>query len=140
MYKTYSFITGAIIAVMLLSNSLMMKAVGNVSAILAIHIIGFIGAIVLTLVTKTKPKSLKNIPIIYLLGGFTGYFTVFIANIAFSTLGATITLMLSMFGQIVTSTVIDHYGLLGMERFPFRKSKLIGMALMICGVALIVFL
>ncbi len=139
MYKTYSLLTGMIVSVMILSNALLVKAVGNFTGTLLIHFIGLLFAILIFLVTKTKFKSLKGIPLIYLLGGATGYLTVYFANVSFIELGATITLMLSMFGQIITSTLIDHYGFLDMNRYPFRKAKLIGLALMLGGVALIVF-
>ncbi len=139
MYKTYSLFTGMIVSIMILSNALLVKAVGNFTGTLLIHCIGLSFAVLLFLVTKTKFKSLKGIPLIYLLGGATGYLTVYFANVSFLNLGATVTLMLSMFGQITTSTIIDHYGFLGMNKYPFRKSKLIGLALMLGGVALIVF-
>ncbi len=138
MYKTYAFLTGIVISIMLLSNAIMTRTVGNFTGILLIHIIGFMGSIVLFLASRAKIASLKGIALIYLFGGTTGYMTVYFSNLAFITLGATLTLMLSMFGQIATSTIVDHYGILGMEKFPFKKEKFIGLTLMLIGVALIV--
>ncbi len=138
MNKTYAFFTGIVIAVMLLVNSIMTKAVGNFAGIVMIHLVGLIGAALILLLTKTEIKSLKGISFVYLFGGTTGFFTVYFANLSFINLGATLTLMLTMFGQILMSTIVDHYGLLGMEKFPFNKWKLSGIALMIIGVVLIV--
>ncbi len=138
MYKTYSFIIGAVIAVMILSNTIMMKAIGNFAALVLINVIGLISALILMLYKKSYPLKLKGIPWFYLVGGLTGCLTVFMSNISFVTLGATLTLMLATFGQIVTSSTIDHFGLLGMEKYPFRKSKLIGIAFMLLGVILII--
>ncbi len=139
MYKTYSFIIGAVIAIMILSNTIMMKAVGNFAALVLINVIGLISAIILMLYKKSYPLKLKGIPWFYLIGGFTGCITVFMSNISFVTLGATLTLMLATFGQIITSTTIDHFGLLGMKKYPFRKSKVIGLSLMIIGITFIIF-
>ncbi len=139
MYKFYSFLTGIILGMMILSHSILTNAIGNFAGFVLIHIIALTSSIILFLATRTKFKSLKSIPLIFLLGGFSGYFGVFIINIGFLKLGATVTLMLSMFGQILASSIIDHYGLLGMEKFPFDKKKLIGISFMLLGVGLIVF-
>ncbi len=139
MYKLYSFLTGIILAMMILSHSILTSATGNFAGFLLIHIIALTSSLILFLATRSKFKSLKSIPVIFLLGGVSGYFGIYIVNLGFVKLGATITLMLSMFGQILASTIIDHYGLLGMEKFPFNKKKIIGIVFMLMGVAFIVF-
>lgn len=140
MYKPLALANGAIIALMILSNALMVEVLGNNTAVLLNHIIGLMTALAFLLVTKTSWQSLKGIPVFYLLAGLTGLMTVYLSNIAFIALGATITLMLSMFGRLVTSSIIDHFGLMGMTRYPFKAMKLIGLGLMSLGVLCIVFL
>lgn len=138
MYKSLSFATGGVVAVMVLSNAVMMNAIGNVPSVVLNHIIGFCFALTLMLVTKTKFKSLKGIPFFYLLGGITGIMTVAFYNIAFIYLGATIVLMLSTVGRIATSSIIDHYGLMGRNKYPLKPIKLIGLIMMMIGLALII--
>lgn len=138
MYKPLALTNGAIIAIMILSNALMVEVLGNTASVLLNHIIGLSIALLVLLITKTNWHSIKGIPIFYLLAGITGLLTVYLSNIAFIALGATITLMLSMFGRLVTSSIIDHFGLMGMTRYPFKPMKLIGLGLMSIGVLLIV--
>ena len=138
MYKPLALTNGAIIAIMILSNAMMVEVLGNTPSVFLNHIIGLSTALIVLLVTKTQWHSIKGIPIFYLLAGITGLMTVYLSNIAFLALGATITLMLSMFGRLVTSSIIDHFGLMGMTRYPFKPMKLIGLGLMSIGVLLIV--
>lgn len=137
MYKSFALLNGALVAIMILSNGLMVEAIGNTSGVLINHVIGITLAFAVFFFTNNKWHSLKGIPFFYLLAGITGLLTIAFSNIAFLSLGATVTLMLSMFGRIVTSSVIDHFGLMGMKRFPFQPKKFIGLGLMMIGVVLI---
>ncbi len=138
MYKSLSLGNGALIALMILSNGLMVEILGNTPATVINHILGLTAALIFFIVTGSRWTSLKGIPIFYLLAGVTGLMTLYMSNIAFLALGATITLMLSMFGRLVASSVIDHYGLMGMKKYPFKPLKFVGLGLMTLGVVLIV--
>lgn len=138
MYKSLALVNGALIAIMILSNGIMVEFLGNTTAVLMNHVIGLTTALIFVAITKTKWQSLKGIPIFYLTAGLTGLITVSLSNIAFLALGATITLMLSMFGRLITSFVIDHYGLMGMKQYPFQPIKLIGLGLMTSGAMFII--
>ena len=139
MYKSLAMFNGGIIAVMIFSNGIMTEHLGNIPAVLLNHIIGLASALLLFYVTKTKWHSLKGIPLFYLTAGVTGLITVSFTNIAFLSLGATVTLMLSMFGRLASSAVIDHFGLMGMKPCPFHPAKVLGLLLMVLGIAFIVF-
>lgn len=138
MYKSAATLTGAIIAVMLFSNAVMVEMLGNTPAVFINHLIGICAAFAVLVATKAKWQSLKGIPVFYLTAGITGLLTVYLSNIAFLAIGATLTLMLSMFSRIVVSTVIDHFGLMGMTPFPFNPKKTVGLLLMIAGVTFLV--
>ncbi|MEN8907637.1 MAG: DMT family transporter [Clostridiales bacterium] len=138
MYKSMAVINGALIAVMILSNGLMVKAFGNTPSVLLNHLIGLSFAASIFILSKSKWCSLREIPVFYLLAGITGIFTVYFTNVAFLALGATVSIVLSMFGRIITSAVIDHYGLMGMKKYHFKPIKLIGLFFMFIGVILII--
>ncbi len=138
MYRSLGALNGMVIAIMIYSNSLMMTAIGNTPSLMLNHMIGFITILTVILLTKEEWKSIKGINLIYLAGGVTGLISVYFTNIAFVTLGATLTLMLSMIGRIVTSSVIDHFGLMGMKKYPFRPIKLIGIFFMAIGLVFII--
>lgn len=138
MYKLISFIQGAIIAIMILSNGLMASAIGNPYAIVLNHLIGLTTIGFVVIATKNKWLSLKGIPLLYLTGGLTGLVTVYATNIAFIGLGATLTLMIGMVSRIISSLVIDHFGLMGNQKYRFVPPKLIGVGLMTVGLVIIV--
>ena len=139
MYKPIAMFAGALVALMILSNSFIVSAFGNESAVFVSHTVGLVTALIFFALTGSRWQSLKGIPIFYLLAGITGLATVYLSNLSFMALGATLTLVLSMFGQIVTSSVIDHFGLMGMRRYPFKTLKILGLLLMALGVFFIVF-
>lgn len=134
MYKSLALINGSLVAVMILSNGILVEAIGNSHSIIVIHLLGLSIALLLFIFSKGHWHKIKGIPIFYLLAGVTGLFTVAFSNIAFLSLGATVTLMLSMFGRILTSSVIDHFGLMGMKQYPFEAKKFFGLGLMLIGV------
>lgn len=138
MYKSLALANGGLVALMILSNGLLVEIIGNTAAITYIHITGFLLALLLFKVTGAHWQSIKGIPVFYLLAGLTGLITVYLSNIAFLALGATITLMLSMFGRLITSAIIDHFGLMGMKQYPFKPIKLIGLSLMTLGIVFII--
>ena len=45
-------------------------------------------------------------------GGLIGVLTVIFSSLGFSKLGVSLTVSLGLFGQLVTSIIIDHFGLL----------------------------
>ena len=138
MYKSLALGNGALIALMILSNGLMVEVLGNTPATVINHILGLTAALIFFFATGSRWQSIRGIPVFYLLAGITGLMTVYMSNIAFLALGATITLMLSMFGRLVASSIIDHYGLMGMKQYPFKPFKLVGLGLMTLGVVFII--
>ena len=70
-------------------------------------------------------------------GGVIGAFVVLVALMATPRLGAAITVALFIAGQLGTSLIIDHFGLLGVPERPLTLGRLAGVACLIAGVALI---
>lgn len=138
MYKILAVIVGSITSFMILSNGLLTDSLGNTPALIFIHITGLLGSIVLFTLKKEHWQSLKNLPVLYLFGGSVGTVMVYLTNLSFLAIGVTITLVLSLVGRIIASTVIDHFGLLGMEKYPFVKQKIIGLLCITLGVVCIV--
>ncbi len=69
------------------------------------------------------------------LGGILGFIIIAAAAFVFPKLGAAWAVALMVFGQCVAALVIDHWGLLGMEKSLVTPQRLIGVALVACGVA-----
>lgn len=61
-------------------------------------------------------------------------------NICFSNLGVTLTLALSLFGQLIMSNLVDHFGLFNMPKIKFKKEKLIGFSIITLGIVVMTIL
>lgn len=138
MYKSLAAISGMLVAIMVLANGILTEYIGNTPGVVFVNATGLFTMVLIFTLTKEKWQSIKGIHFFYLLGGVTGIITVYATNVSFLALGATVTLMVSMVGRIITSTLVDHFGLFGMTKYPFKPSKLIGLGIMIVGLVLII--
>lgn len=136
MTEFLSILSGILVSVMLLFNGQLSGAYGNAFATVLIHVTGLAG-IGLWLIIKRESlhQTLKEPKHLYL-GGIIGVATVLFSNLTFLHLGVSLTLVLSLLGQIVISLVIDGTGLLGANKIRFEKKKLVGVALVAGGAVL----
>ncbi|KEH89314.1 membrane protein [Clostridium novyi A str. 4540] len=134
MNKILSALIGMLIAVMITFNGELSSRTGNYLSSVIIHIVGLIITIGILIITKSKVKINKEVPIYMYNAGAIGVLTVLFNNITFSNLGVSLTIALGLFGQSITSIIIDHYGLLGMKVSKFNPNKLVGLFLIILGI------
>lgn len=122
---------GVVISLMIAVNGALQSALGATEPLLVIHAVGL--AAVVPLCWLSSPRRPGRVPW-YLFGaGLLGIGLLFINNRTIVSLGATLTVSLGIAGQLVASAVIDHFGLFGLERRPFRWKKLPGYALIATG-------
>lgn len=133
MNKLSSAFVGGLIAVMILLNGTLGNAIGNYAASVLIHAVGLIGIILILVISKSKVKFYKSVPLYAYTAGLIGVMPIIFNNIGFNYLGVSLTLTLGMFGQSLTSIVVDHFGLLGMPVVKFNKKKIIGLAIITAG-------
>lgn len=134
MYYFLSFIIGCIVAIMIAINGQLTSFFGVYTATFIIHIVGTVFAF-FVLLFKRIPISLKNkLPLWLYLGGVIGVLTVVFNNIAFGKISLTAIMALCLLGQSLTSLIIDTFGLFGMQKHKFLKSKLIGLSIVIVGI------
>ncbi len=107
---------------------------GVYSATVIIHIAGLILISASTLIKRERPFAKMQAWPLYL-GGAVGVFTTVFNNLAFGRISVSAIVALGLFGQSVTGIFIDQYGWMGMPKHPFNKHKLIGFALLMCGIA-----
>lgn len=129
-----SVFTGALLALMVSLNGNVGQASGNYASSVIIHVIGLIGIIIVLIATKSKFKNLKNIPFYMYAGGLIGVLTVIFSNVSFTKLGVSLTISLGLFGQLVTSIIIDHFGYFDFPVNQFNKKKIIGFIIIILGI------
>jgi transporter family-2 protein len=140
MYKASAVVIGILIAIMVTFNGVLANYTDQYISILIIHTVGLIALIVILILKREKFKLHKNLPFYLFSGGLIGVFVVFLNNLCFNTLGASLTLSLGIFGQLVLACFIDHYGLFGLNIYKFKKKKIIGFAIVLLGlVAMIIY-
>ena len=133
MYKASAVVMGILIAIMVTFNGVLANYTDTYVSILIIHIVGLIAIITILIFKKQKLKLPKHIPVYLFSGGLIGVFIVFLNNLCFNILGASLTLSLGVFGQLVLACFIDHYGLFGLEVYKFKKKKIIGFSIVLLG-------
>lgn len=134
MYNLLSIFIGALIGIMVYFNGILSIYLGNYTSSVIVHLVGLIGCIFMLIVTKSKLKYDKKLSIFLYSGGVIGVFTVLFTNIGFLSLGASITIALSLLGQTISAIIIDNYGLLNTKVIKFNKKKLIGLSIIILGI------
>jgi bacterial/archaeal transporter family-2 protein len=70
-------------------------------------------------------------------GGCLGAFLVFVSIILAPKLGAANTLAFIIAGQMLTSVILDNYGLIGFPVHPTTLWRLVGVGLLVAGVIMI---
>jgi len=103
---------------------------------------GSVTLVVFAIVTKTPlpaAGAFAGAPWWIWTGGILGAFYVASCVILANKLGAVSMLALIMAGQMITSVVLDHYGLAGYRIQPLNMYKISGILLIIAGVFLIRF-
>lgn len=135
MAQFLSILSGILISVMLLFNGQLSEAYGNALATALIHAIGLVGIGAWLILKQQSLKHTLNEPWHLYMGGVIGVATVMLSNLTFLHLGMSLTLVLSLLGQVIISLVIDAAGLLGAKKVRFEKKKLIGVGLVAAGAA-----
>ena len=119
---------------MVVSNGMLTGQYGMYSAAVIIHIVGLLFILAWVLLKRDKLFSGRHAWYLYI-GGFIGVFTTVFNNLAFGRISVSAILALALFGQSVMGFVVDQFGLLKMPKYPFIKQKLIGLALILIGIA-----
>jgi transporter family-2 protein len=118
---------------MLAANGALQEGLGPFQALLAIHLVGLASVVPLLWIVRERPRRSGPIPWYLFTAGLLGVALLFINNRTIVSLGATLTVSLGILGQLAASSVIDHFGMFGLERRPFRWTKLPGHLLILAG-------
>lgn len=104
--------------------------------------ISFLGGIVLVvaawlLIDRTPLASVRQVPSWAWIGGLDGAF--FVAAVAFAAprLGLALTLTLTIGAQLTAVVILDHFGLLGLDRSPITLARVAGVTCILIGVLLV---
>ena len=95
--------------------------------------------LVLALVAGELPqvRKIPHVSPIYLTGGLMGAALVSVSLVTVRTLGASGVVAATVTSQLVVSALLDKFGVLGLDRVGLSSNRLLGMALLLAGTALV---
>ncbi|WP_346795560.1 DMT family transporter [Halomonas sp. Bachu 37] len=140
------FVGVALVAGMLMpfqapSNAALGRALGHPFWASAVSLlVSFLLVLVMLLVLRAPAPAVTqtfHLPPWVWIGGFVGVFYVSASLILAPHLGATGLMVCLIAGQILASLVIDHFGLVGLPRRPASAARLVGIVVMLVGVAIV---
>ena len=122
-------------------NSRLGRSVGGIQAATFSFLVGTTALVALSAVLRGGLGSLGHVgraPWWALVGGLLGAVYVFVAIEAVRTLGASGLTAVVIAGQLVISVIIDRFGLLGIAKQHISAGRVVGLVLLVAGVALVV--
>jgi len=134
MYYLFALVSGILIAFMVPINGGLAAVYSLHWAAVYIHVTGLILISTWVIFRRERPFAVRH-PWFMYIGGAIGVLVVLFHNLAFGRISVSAILALVLLGQSVTGLAIDHYGLFGMPRHPFGRGNLVGIVLILCGIA-----
>ena len=135
MYQTSAMAIGVLISFMLMANGALQTTFGAMVALLIIHATGTAVMIAILLIKRASLNNLDAVPPYLYFSGAVGVGLVFLNNTTVASIGLTMTIAFGVVGQLIASSIIDHYGFFGLKRRPGNLKKIAGLALIVSGIA-----
>ena len=136
MYNILALVIGALISVMISFNSGLEGYVGSTYSVVIIHAVGLIGILIVAAIKKEKIVIKEAIPFYLFLGGIFGVMLTLVNIITIGGIGVALTTALAVFGQLVFSSLVDHFGLFGLTKYEFNPKKLVGFFIVLVGLVI----
>lgn len=138
MYKNLAIINGGIIAIMIFLNGMLARVTGPYISTLLFHLLGLILIIIISIIRKNSIPNLKEVPVLLFLPGILSVITILLNNISIPQIGLTLAIGVTLFGQLVMSSLVEHYGLFGMPVNRLKKEKILGFLIIFIGVVVMI--
>ena len=139
-YVSLGLIAGIVLPLQAMMNGRLGQHLGGpVWAATVSFFIGTCGLLVYQLVQRAAVPSAAQfsaVPLWLFAGGFLGAVYVASATIVAPRLGATALFSLVIFGQLVASLLLDHFGVLSAESHPVNFLRVLGVVMVFCGAML----
>jgi transporter family-2 protein len=133
--------TGGLVAMQAPINSGLGKSIGTWQAAFVSFSIGTVAlAIIASLASGGLGDiaEVRHVSLVYLTGGLLGAAYVTSILVAVRTLGAGGVVAATIAGQLAVSVVVDHFGLIGVDRQPVTLARVAGVLLLALGTYLVV--
>lgn len=139
-YRNLAVLNGILLAIMIFLNGVLSEKIGLYLSTLIYHVLGLLLILLVSIVRKNKLPKLNKIPVILFLPGILSVLVIFLNNLSSSKIGITLTAGIGLFGQLVISALIDHFGLFGVQVNKMRKEKILSFSLIITGLIFMILL
>ena len=134
-------VVGGLLALQAPINSGLGKAIGTFQAAFFSFLVGTVILAVIAGLARGGYGQIAEIHTLapqYLLGGVLGACYVSSILVTVRTLGAGGVVAAAVGGQLTTSVLVDHFGLLGVDTDPISPPKVLGVLLLAAGTLLVV--
>lgn len=131
-------LAGVFLAIMIAINGLLNKYLSVLEVSFIVHFIGMLLLILYIKFIKKEKINIMGIPIPLYLAGVLGVSLVSLNSFGTNLVGVTLTIALSLSAQIITSTVIDHFGFFGVKKVPFHLLRIPSFIIVFLGLFLII--
>lgn len=136
MYNILALLIGALISIMISFNSGLEGYVGSTYSLVIIHAVGLIAILIIAMIKKEKIIIKEAIPFYLFLCGIFGVMLTLVNVITIGSIGVALTTALAVFGQLVFSSLVDHFGLFGLTKYEFNPKKLVGLFIVLVGLVI----
>jgi len=122
-------------------NSRLGRQVGSLQAATFSFLVGALALILVTSLSSGGITTIHNVsraPWWALIGGLLGAFYVTVALLTVRTLGLSGLTAIVVTGQLTIAVVVDRFGLLGLSKQHIGAPRIVGVLLLLAGVALVV--
>lgn len=136
MYNILALLIGALISIMISFNSGLEGYVGSTYSVVIIHAVGLITILIIAAIKKEKMVIKESIPFYLFLGGIFGVMLTLVNIITIGSIGVALTTALAVFGQLVFSSLVDHFGLFGLTKYEFNPKKIVGLLIVLVGLVI----
>lgn len=139
-YAIFMLIAGIGIPTMAtLNGGLSSKLLSSTLATTISLAVGFSVAVIYLLATEGVPTKLfqPETPIYFYLGGFCVAFYIISVTWIAPRFGVSNAIAFALLGQLISMSLIDHFGLLGAQQYSLTTQRIIGLACMAVGVFMV---
>jgi transporter family-2 protein len=141
LYALLAFVAGACLPLQVGVNNTLRSGMGApILAALTSFAVGSVALLCYTLATRTpwpSAAAMASLPSWSWMGGLFGAFYVAVSIIAAPKLGAANLVGVTVAAQLVTSLLLDHYGMVGFAQHSINLWRIVGALLLAAGAVLI---
>jgi transporter family-2 protein len=138
MTKWIAYFTGLVLSLMIYFNGQLSSVTSTYISNVIYHGIGvlFFGGVLMIIKSQKNHTPFKWH---YMIPGIMGSLTIILNNYVVGKIGVTLMIAFTLLGQVVTSLIIDHYGLLDKPVSKTHLKQWIGVAVMSFGLWIMLF-